>query len=229
MAILSKLQQPAFFLHLSLPTTYLDVNVHPQKREVRIRLIDKIKEELSFALKEKLHGYNIPKSELSLPSYDTFARESNVFTKYEFKPSFLSQNFDFAEKKEERFIVQDHFSSDETEFNFIQEKPLTILLLLPGFIVLDGLYEEGRKKEAKGLTLIDQNAAFERLIYSSLQDKKPMQSQILLIPHVFSLPPLEANFLLSVLKDLEILGITIVEMGKDRFALEAVGLLRKRS
>jgi DNA mismatch repair protein MutL len=51
---------PLFALHLELDTDALDVNVHPQKKEVRIREESDVKEKIRRAIFQSLEGREPP-------------------------------------------------------------------------------------------------------------------------------------------------------------------------
>lgn len=49
-------RHPIFVLHLNLPASLVDVNVHPQKREVRLREEGKLREQIKKAVSRALQG-----------------------------------------------------------------------------------------------------------------------------------------------------------------------------
>ncbi len=85
---------PVFVLHLNLPGTFLDINVHPQKKEVRLRQEQKLKEALIEAVQHSLrqegssftdivirteesHAFSIDHSYLANPS--SFSKMTTSF------------------------------------------------------------------------------------------------------------------------------------------------------
>jgi DNA mismatch repair protein MutL len=58
-------KHPAFFLHVSLDPTLLDVNVHPQKATVRLHDEDRIFMAVSLAVRDVLPGFESPEPTVS--------------------------------------------------------------------------------------------------------------------------------------------------------------------
>lgn len=232
-------KHPSFVIHLNLPASYLDVNVHPQKREVRIRLLDKIKEELTRAFVSKLHGAKLEKEELNyFNKQERFASEIENL-KYEFKPSFLShvhENRNINSKSPDCFQINsspqepDLPKEEEVlEFHFPIDQRPSLLTLYPGFIVLEGVYKNGEKKEDRGITIVDQKAAIERIFYAAFENKKPLESQLFLIPHLFHLSNEESVLLEELSEELGLLGMTFNKLGNNRFAMESFPSLLKET
>lgn len=76
-----------------------------------------------------------------------------------------------------------------------------------------------------GLFMIDQHAAHERIVYEGLKkrhEKLNIQSQDLAIPETIELSYKEADFLKSVLSDLERLGFYIEPFGGSTFVVKSV-------
>lgn len=83
---------PVFVLHLTINGDLVDVNVHPQKREVRLRQEQIIKELLIKAVRNGLHR----ESEEGFPVENTFKDHSSSFVE-EYKPSAIFSSVDIPE------------------------------------------------------------------------------------------------------------------------------------
>ena len=73
----------------------------------------------------------------------------------------------------------------------------------------------------KGLVLMDQHAAHERVLYEQMLRRMEKDgsapSQKLLLPETVELPPKDAKFLLDALQTLNRLGVGLSEFGERTF------------
>ncbi len=78
----------------------------------------------------------------------------------------------------------------------------------------------------RGLVLLDQHAAHERILYEQmlnrLEQKESAPSQKLLLPETIELPPRDAQFLREQLAALTRLGVGLSEFGERTFLLDAL-------
>ena len=78
----------------------------------------------------------------------------------------------------------------------------------------------------KGLVLLDQHAAHERVLYEQMlrrmESEGSAASQKLLLPETVELPPREARFLSGTLETLNRLGVGLSEFGERTFLLDAL-------
>lgn len=202
---------PAFVLHLTLPCEDFDINVHPQKKEVRFRREDKIKDFLKSGIERSLHKQNPPEviSSVSLPEEPSYVQ----YASYQFPEK--ERSFSFVPFRHE----EKHLPLPKMPF-----KPACIASF-NDFIVLEGLPDAFLGKE--GICLVHKKHAYTRVIYEkalkSLQGHKDaFGSQALLVPITIELSHADAEILNRNLEPLAKLGFEIREFGQRAFFIESL-------
>jgi len=214
-------RHPIFVLHLTIPGTLVDVNVHPQKREVRLRQEHLIKDLLKQAVQQALQK-SPPSSApaASMPwddfpeqtPFEPFATTQPQFTvpiSDEHIPSFIPSAPPPTPKQQELFIPP--------------EKPSRaiprVIATMNRYILVEA---------SSGLSLIDQTAAHRRILYEKIMqrlacsDTHQKEIQQLLIPITIDLPNLEAGLMRSHLETLQQMGFGIREFGPQTFVIDAI-------
>ncbi|PJD96123.1 MAG: DNA mismatch repair protein MutL [Parachlamydia sp.] len=226
---------PVFMLHLTLPGSLIDVNVHPQKKEVRIRQEHLIKNLLHSAVQKALHIQEACATHIfaAQPSFMA-AKEERTFTPPSSPPpmsfSFGGQFFDHS--------LYDELDSPKTAAEIPQKiKPMIpppIPATLPAFPPAKELPEvkvlttiKGfiLAENGNGLYLIDQRAAHSRVLFEQLaarQSQNPLSMQRLLIPYTLEVTSLEASKIKEHLGELNAIGIQIQEFGTNTFLIDGL-------
>ncbi len=231
---LSTERHPIYLLHLSIPSELLDVNVHPQKREIRLREKDRIKYALHSAVNQALffeerHDRVQPLAEEGSPFSQAGVFESPI------KKSFVP----FIETKEDSFPW---ISSPLPDFSIplvfkeeMHEVPHQEFPLEMGIHVI-GLYRHYCLVEAislprpfsfdaPGVVWIDLLAVESRLQFEAMtrnsKTSTPL-SQGLLIPLTLSYSRAEAQLLSGHLEPIQKLGMQIRTIGQTAFLIEAI-------
>jgi DNA mismatch repair protein MutL len=209
--MLSPQRYPVFVLSLSIPGTDVDVNVHPQKREVRLRQEEVLKKLIHEGIRDALQEEEIstiPESPI-LPPFDWKIEES--------APMIVSEPIFSYEPHQGKQIQEDlpwEFPIPVQEEK--KKESVRILGTMQGYILLDKTHE--------GLSLIDQQAAHSRVLFERLQKGKDrkIETQPLLVPLSFSLTRSESAQLRESLWVLNDIGFQIREIGQHSFVVDAI-------
>lgn len=198
---LPNMKYPVFALHVYLSPNEIDVNVHPQKKEIRLHQEQLVKEIISRTVEKSLqpkeHIAWKPTSQAIYPTAPAASEYCWTFN----EPS-------FATKKDEPAPVF---------FTHAELPTWKVIGTLTGYILI----------EKEGLCLVDQREAHKRILFEKLMQSVKEQTEMssmqqLLIPHTFSLPKPQAISLKEHLPLFPSLGISLHEFGPSTFAVDAL-------
>jgi len=194
---------PAFVIHMTLPGDLIDVNVHPQKREVRIKNEPVIRNIITKGVETAL-------------SSRTRWNEASPSLQPSISPEFSSLSSALPPTQET--IIPS--TPDATEGSFVETHESLIPLLrvigtFGAYILVDG---------DDGLFIIEQHRAQFRIIFEDVLKKSDLSSgvQSLLIPETIELSSAESVKLSKNLDILQDFGIDIREFGINTFAVDSV-------
>lgn len=204
-------RHPIYVLHLSLPGHSVDVNVHPQKKEVRLRQEQDLKQLIIGSVEAALQnaGFSYSNDFIVLPP--TTFNEPPAFKPYA----------SFEPLREEQIRYEAPKPQPEPALFSQTAAPTAprVLLTAPNYILLDP--QTTPSKDAI-LCLVDQRAAHARIIFEKLLEKKNSPSQPLLIPYSLETTPLEAAFIIEQLPFLQEIGIHIHQSGPQSFIIDSI-------
>jgi len=231
---LASTRHPIFMLHLTLPGSLIDVNVHPQKKEVRIRQEHLIKNLLHSAVQKALQMHEVTPSQAFIvqPSFAPLPESDYNPPSSSVSFSFGGQFFDHA--------LYDELSVPQTSAVKTSEisKPVTQIntaALLPSFPPAKELPEANvlttlkgfiLAENEKGVLLIDQRAAHSRVLFEQLAAReRALSIQTLLIPYTLEVTSLESIRFKEHLQELNAIGIQIQEFGLNTFIIDGIPTL----
>lgn len=232
---------PIFILYLTLPTDWIDINVHPQKKEVRLRYEEIVKKMIYEAVSSGLQStsQNIRLEETFNPFETLTSIKIPEDIKYEFKPS----NSFFHETTSNYTINTDEFPFSEKELDKKPYRPIDkefhqpslfakndskvskvipiILSILPGYL----LCESKNESMSNELIIINQKAAHTRIIFEQLKKKIEKQTiaiQQLLIPEPIDLDTSDDKIFQLILPRLDDMGLEITVTGNKKYLLHSL-------
>lgn len=186
---------PIAVLDVKMDVSLIDVNVHPQKLEVRItneyKLANLIKETIRSEFRKTTERV------ADIPTY-------KQVTSFEYIKEELELNLEYPEKEDETPLIVDKLPF----FDYIGQYRGTYLI----FQNEDGLY------------LIDQHAAEERIRYEIYYEKLGLKSyqKPLLFPILMELRPTEEEIIKRFINDLKDIGFLFEEAGPTGLYLKEI-------
>ncbi|ADI39206.1 DNA mismatch repair endonuclease MutL [Waddlia chondrophila] len=213
---------PVFVLRLSIPGSLVDVNVHPQKKEVRLRQEQQFKQLIAEAVEKALSHEILPETTVETPLPFTYSPSlASLPDKVSIEERFYTTEDSAIDFKEWmiREAESEPVETSKTAPLFPQESadaPPSVLATVPGFILVQTSKEK--------LYWVSARNAHARVLYEAL-DKNYLpatQIQQLLIPLNFDFSPIEAAAIREHLEILEKWGLGIKEFGRNSFAIDAI-------
>jgi DNA mismatch repair protein MutL len=203
---------PMAAVFLEISPEEVDVNVHPQKAEIRFRNPDRVFSFVQRAIRRSLLAYT-PVPQMPVQNLWGGARSSSVGLDWSIAHS--------PEGNDQTASTSIQVASVESRQGTLSNLPL---LRLIGQIGASYLIAEG----PDGLYLIDQHAAHERVLFEKLMaqhDQKNIPSQALLSPVVVTLSPAQTSLLNNQLPILQHFGFQVELFGVNDFQVRAIPVL----
>lgn len=205
---------PVGFISLRVPGQFLDINVHPQKAEVRFSFPQKIFAAVKTAVQESISEFKSP----SAPAWERPGSLSQTPSVFEDTPHFFTQT-QFAPQGGLHFGSVPSEPSEANDFSGRYSD-----------LVFKGqLFECYLLCEAHGnFYIVDMHAAHERLNFNRIkdaQDTNARTSQALLVPLTVTIGEAGVHRLLAQSDTLTGFGFDIEQFSEDTVIVRAVPTL----
>ena len=222
-------RHPAYVLSLTMDARELDVNVHPQKHEVRFRNSRMVHDFLFRSLHRAL-GQVQPEQQIDSPG---FALADNIASP---APRQSGLGFHGAARGDRSGMVREQMQcyaallnpepgSDETPQAEQSIPPL-------GFAIaqLKGIYILAENSD--GLIVVDMHAAHERIVYERMKQNAEAEdviAQPLLVPIAFNVSQAEGDLVEENGEFFSHLGFNVDRLGPEQIRVRAVPALLKNA
>ncbi len=201
--VLSKDRHPAYFLFLDIDPERVDVNVHPAKREVKFERPDDIHRFVGAAVYEALN----PGCEIDLSSPARLKGSGHQGTSsYNFPqspPPGVSESISEAAGGTQEDFFTSGIASHVSSFFHIGDSFIATV-------------------NEKGLLIIDQHAAHERILYEGFLKKTSIETEPLFLPIRIELPVKEYKLIVRHGDFLRGFGLDIEEFGGNSLIISTL-------
>lgn len=235
-------RHPLFVLHLTLPGNLVDVNVHPQKKEVRLRQESTLRETLLNSIQSSLRKehHEFHSQTIQETFQETFipAAWGSPFAKKEIKPHSSNISKEKWQFNEKPISIMGSPSYEPLPTPSFQEPPSLplkkhlqpkVIFTLVGYILLepfnipDKLFMMPVTKKEGGLLLVDQSRALSRITFERLLNQKTFETaQALLTPLSIFLSDAECEIVRVFEKELALVGFESRFLGADTLVLDTL-------
>ena len=226
---------PVAILNFQIPNNKLDVNVHPTKIEIRIEREKDIYQEIMKTIEEVLQeNALVPKIDLKQMQQTQLKKEPHMISTD--INSIIANTKSIMEENARELMNDDKFKyrpidKEQTDQNILtfdkgELKIIPIKDVQTPFKILGKVHKTFIVVEtAEGMRIIDLHAAHERINYEVLMKKykeNQIKKQELIQPIKIDVSIEEAELLKENKRDLEVLGITLDEFGKNSFLIRTL-------
>ncbi len=245
-------QFPFYVLNIQMPNVDVDVNVHPNKLNVKFANPSQIYDLVFSAIKSAIFKQLNPQAQQINESEQT-ANESLIKTdidslkEIKIEPNSTNQDFKTISLKQTSFspITMFDLKSETSNSTENQQQPSKIeepeikdvsapykpVENFVDFKIIGELFNEFVLIErGENLIILDFHAGHERLNYdkfTQMVENRDVVIQDLLVPYVQKLSDIEINYILGLKPELENLGFDVDDFGDNRIIINSIPLQLK--
>jgi DNA mismatch repair protein MutL len=230
--ILEKRRYPIAFLFLEIHPSSIDINISPNKTEIKFKDEEPLRELFRGAFSELINNHSwIPEETIS-PKPDAFARINpekqligNTINSNEFSNHFSETDVIYSANPPAFETILEDIAAEQSlpqrnnpyletqssrNMNFFKSLKIIGQIFNSYIICEDPLAGE--------MILIDQHAAHEKVIYEKFTSQlkyKSIPSQVLLEPYILNMPETEKTLLIESKSSLFSIGFLIEDFGPN--------------
>ena len=236
-------RHPAYVLSLTMDARELDVNVHPQKHEVRFRNSRRVHDFLFRSLHQALAGVQ-PEQQIESPGFAIsqnldrpLADQAGLNLREQVGQGFSAgfSQFPSGDRSANlREQMQSYASLLNTAADAEDQQAVAAAGQIPplGFALaqLKGIYILA--ENADGLIVVDMHAAHERIVYERMKqnaEEEKVITQPLLVPVSFNVSRSEADLVEENIDFFAHLGFSVERLGPEQLRLRAIPALLKHA
>tara|TARA_R110001599_G_scaffold172753_2_gene364150 strand:- start:9418 stop:11229 length:1812 start_codon:yes stop_codon:yes gene_type:complete len=235
--LLEKGSHPSYFLYLKVPTSSIDINIHPTKTEIKFENEKDIYAILRATVKHSLGQYNVS------PVLD-FNRDSTLDTPYKFNTKTttstpkITVNPNFNPFKTDNLERENYISNNRNNNRW---DPSDISIEKPNLETQEVFFNQEESSETgktfqiqkkyllssikSGIVLINQNLAHQRILYEefleSITVNEAMSQQLLFPVHV-SFSKSDIEMIVSMKGDLENTGFLFESISEEAIVVKGI-------
>lgn len=207
---LDSTKHPMFFLNLDMDPSEVDVNIHPQKREVRLYQEEWVKTILRDQVSKALLLQSMPKQ---------FAAPGNSAPSF-FQTS-IPLDFGFEEPSRGVQVQSSQLLFSETAYSVVSiQKTFAFILVEPSILQKLQITSDYPLMGVVSLSALRQKAAFVSFLLERSDGSESLQ--LFLQPHLIRLTEGESKVLTSLIPLLNRSGISLRPFGTSSFFVESV-------
>jgi DNA mismatch repair protein MutL len=225
-------RHPAFVLSLEIEPSQIDVNVHPQKHEVRFRNSRLVHDFLYRSLHQALAGVQ-PQEQQNSPAFAIEEASTGAMSQYSQQSGLGFNHYNSSHRPTNMGEQTAAYASllslvDNTADGLEDSREIPPL----GYAIaqLKGIYILAENSE--GMVVVDMHAAHERIVYERMKQNAADQDVIkqpLLVPFSLSVSQAEADLVEENEALFEHLGFVVERLGVEQVRVRAIPALLKNA
>ena len=222
-------RHPAYVLSLTMDAHELDVNVHPQKHEVRFRNSRRVHDFLFRSLHQAL-GEIQPEQQIESPGFALATAVSPSPAEQSGLKFHLPAISDRSVSVREQMQAYSALLSPDADAIEPAASEQSIPPLGYAIAQLKGIYILAENSD--GLIVVDMHAAHERIVYERMKqnaDAEDVVAQPLLVPIAFNVSQAEADLVEENSEFFSHLGFGVERLGLEQLRVRAVPALLKNA